>query len=247
MKKPIYKRWWFWLIVVCAAVSVGVSEFEEAIANPSVAMEVFWYAIIPILWGASMVIAAVCLLLLPIKKARKKDTQRTKQWLAGAFICVVATFIVICAYPTGEVVSNDDPVGSEVERTGNENQAADPADKEVDAIEVGSTKEKPLVITTDELAKEIEADIDAAKAKYNGKWIQITGKISDTSDGGVVYGYYIYGESSTTGYRGLKIICWCEDGPYSGSVMGDTKTFLGQILEVSTVNSTEIVDCEIVK
>lgn len=114
-------------------------------------------------------------------------------------------------------------------------------------ISLGSDKEHPYVITAEQLADEINRDISAAKAKYNGKWVKITGEISDTSDGGVVYGYYIYGKRATTGYTGLKIICWCDDGPYSGSVLGDTKTFLGQVREITTFNATEIGDCEIIK
>jgi len=124
-------------------------------------------------------------------------------------------------------------------------EAAAPA-VETSVPELGESKENPFVLTATELAAEIDADIDAAKEKYNGKWMQITGEISDTSDGGIIYGYYVYGESSLTGYRGLRIICWCEDGPYSGSVLGDTQTFLGQMREVTLVNATEIGDCEIV-
>ena len=106
------------------------------------------------------------------------------------------------------------------------------------------TKSNPFVLTSDELAAEINADITAAKEKYNNKWVQITGEISDTSDGGVCYGYYIYGKR---GGSGLRIVCWCDDGPYSGSVIGDMQTFLGQLREVTTVNATEIGDCKIIK
>lgn len=112
---------------------------------------------------------------------------------------------------------------------------------------IGEDKSNPFVLSADELVSEINADVKAAKQKYNGKWVKITGKITDTSDGGVSYGYYLYGESILTGYRGLRIVCWCDDGPYSGSVIGDTQTFVGQILEITTVNATEIVACERVK
>lgn len=122
-----------------------------------------------------------------------------------------------------------------------------PAEESEESSELGADKAHPYVLTVAELAEEINADIKAAKAKYNGKWIKITGEITDTTDGGVCYGYYLYGQRATTGYIGLKIICWCEDGPYSGSVLGDTQTFLGQVLEISTVNSTEIIDCERIK
>lgn len=67
---------------------------------------------------------------------------------------------------------------------------------------LGVNKEHPFVITASQFAEEINTDIDAAKEKYNGKWVKITGEITDTSDGGVAYGYYIYGQSTITGYRG---------------------------------------------
>ena len=111
---------------------------------------------------------------------------------------------------------------------------------------LGESRENPFVLTADELASEILEDIDAAKEKYNDKWIMITGTIQDTSDGGIMYGYYLYGKRSTTGYSGLSIMCWCEDGPYSGSVLGDTQTFVGQLRKITLVNVTEIADCEIV-
>lgn len=109
---------------------------------------------------------------------------------------------------------------------------------------VGSSRSNPIVITVAELANEINSDVEAAKDKYNGKWVRITGEIIDTSDSGTSYGYYLYGKSALTGYSGLRIMCWCGDGPYSGNVIGDTQTFTGKVLEISTVNITEIVACK---
>ena len=160
MKKPIYKRWWFWVLAVCIVIGGVISQFEE-------------------------------------EETAKKNEQTDKSTTQSASI--------------------------------------------------GSSKNNPYVLTVTELVKEIETDINTAKAKYNGKWVKITGEITDTSSGGGIYGYYLYGKRITTGYSGLRIICWCDNGPYSGSVLGDTQTFLGQIREITTFNATEIGDCEIVK
>lgn len=105
------------------------------------------------------------------------------------------------------------------------------------------TRGNPYIITAQELAKEINSDIDAAKEKYNGKWVKITGKITDFSDGGIIYGYYLYGKK---GASGLRIVCWC-DNQHKGSMIGSTYTFVGQLREVTTFNATEIGDCEVVK
>ena len=110
----------------------------------------------------------------------------------------------------------------------------------IDPFGVGATKNNPLVITADKLAEEIDIDAESAAQKYNNMWVKITGKITGTSDAGNMYGYYLYGKK---GESGLRIICWCDDGPYSGSVKGDTQTFIGYLREVSTVDTTDIGGC----
>jgi hypothetical protein len=110
----------------------------------------------------------------------------------------------------------------------------------------GESEEYPLIITADQLVNEINTDIKAAKEKYNGKWIQITGTVtyvSEYSIGGGLYGYYLYGKFAD---EGLKITCWMDDSKKRAYV-GETKTFLGIMREVTTVNNTEITKCKIVE
>ncbi len=112
----------------------------------------------------------------------------------------------------------------------------------VDKVD-GESEKYPLVITVEQLVNEINKDIQVAADKYNGKWVQITGKVTHISDGGDMYGYYLYGEK---GNSGLKITCWVTETKKSTSV-GQTKTFLGVMQEVTTVNNTEITKCTIVE
>lgn len=113
-------------------------------------------------------------------------------------------------------------------------------------IVVGSDRNRPYVITADELAQEIDTDIDAAKKKYNGKWVKITGVVTDYSrySSDDLSGYYLYGNY---GKDGLKIVCWQNKGAFKqNEKIGDACTCIGQVREISTVNSTEIGNCEIV-
>ena len=56
--------------------------------------------------------------------------------------------------------------------------------------------------------------------------------------------YFGYGEK---GGSGLRIVCWVNEKvlkPFDYT--GETHTFIGQVREITTVNATEIGDCEIV-
>ena len=199
-------------------------------------MEVIMFFFAPLVWAISSTCAVINLLLLAIKKICKKDVKKTKKRLVIAIICSVISLVTICVYGT---VSDDMTNVADENETTVETTIAAP-----NLVNVGGSKDNPFVLTADELADEIMDDIDAAKEKYNDKWVMITGTITDTSDGGIMYGYYLYGERATTGYTGLRIMCWCDDGPYSGSVIGDTQTFVGILREITTVNVTEIAECE---
>lgn len=66
-------------------------------------METLKYAIIPMFWAVSVIAVGVLLLSWLIKKARGKDTKKTKRKLAVAAGCVLVLFIVIATYtPHGE-------------------------------------------------------------------------------------------------------------------------------------------------
>ncbi len=114
-------------------------------------------------------------------------------------------------------------------------------------IVIGSDKYHPYILTVEEFSNELLTDFQAASEKYDGKWVKITGRVLDTSDAGTMYCYYIYGEEITTGYRGMRIICWCDDGPYSGSDMGSMRTFLGFVSIESSSDPIYVGGCEITR
>lgn len=204
-------------------------------------METLMYAVIPMLWAVSLIAVIVSLLSLLIKKARGKETKKTKRRLAFAAGLVLVTFIVIGTYmPEGE--SEDKPVVAD--KVGGEDREPDMVEPEPE-VEIGSAKENPFVLTADELAAEINADIDAAKAKYNGKWVKITGTVTDYSrySADDLSGYYLYGNY---GVEGLRIVCWQNKGAWKqNEKIGDVCTCVGQVREITTFNATEIGDCEI--
>lgn len=109
----------------------------------------------------------------------------------------------------------------------------------------GSSMSKPYILTAQELVAEINSNTDAAKVKYNGKWVQITGKVLGTHNVAGMTNFYLHGEK---GGSGLKIVCWVnKEVPKPFDYKGETHTFLGKMREVTTVNATEIGDCEIVE
>ena len=110
----------------------------------------------------------------------------------------------------------------------------------------GISSKYPLVVTVEAFANEIYADINAAGDKYNGKWVEITGRVTDYSryNGSSLSGYYLYG-----GYAkdGLKIVCWQNKGDDTQfTKVGRVCTCIGLVREVSTFNATEIANCQIV-
>ncbi len=111
--------------------------------------------------------------------------------------------------------------------------------------EPGSSRSVPIVVTASHFASEINSNTDAAKAKYNGKWVQIAGKVLSAHNVAGMTSFYLYGEK---GGSGLRVVCWVNEEvlkPFD--YRGETHTFMGQVREVSTVNSTEIGNCEIIE
>ena len=106
------------------------------------------------------------------------------------------------------------------------------------------TNSNPGKITITDLVSEINEDIDNAKDKYNEKWVEITGEVKNAYTVAGMTGYYLYGDR---GDAGLRIICWVDGDIYSGSVVGKTFTFIGQVREITTFNATEIGDCRIIE
>ena len=111
--------------------------------------------------------------------------------------------------------------------------------------EPGSSRSTPIVVTSSQFANEIKSNTDAAKTKYNGKWVQITGQVLSAHNIAGMTSFYLYGEK---GGSGLRVVCWVNEEvlkPFD--YRGETHTFIGQVREVSTVNSTEIGNCEIIE
>lgn len=208
-------------------------------------MEIIKYALIPMAWAVSSLYIVFGSISLLVRLIQKKDARKTCKRIIVAFLLSIIALAVIGSYNSTEEDYTTSSGQEEMEVISTEPTEIIAATDEVsDYVTLGESRDNPFILTADELADEISEDIDAAKEKYNDKWVMITGTIQDTSDGGVMYGYYLYGKRSTTGYRGLSIMCWCDDGPYSGSVIGDTQTFLGKLREITTVNVTEIAECE---
>ena len=111
--------------------------------------------------------------------------------------------------------------------------------------EPGSSRSVPIVVTASQFANEIKSNTDTAKTKYNGKWVQITGKVLSAHNVAGMTSFYLHGEK---GGSGLRVVCWVNKEvlkPFD--YKGETHTFVGQVREVSTANSTEIGDCEIIE
>lgn len=111
--------------------------------------------------------------------------------------------------------------------------------------EPGSSRSNPIVVTVSQFANEIKSNADTAKTKYNGKWVQITGEVLGAHNVAGMTSFYLYGEK---GGSGLRVVCWVNEEvlkPFD--YRGETHTFVGQVREVSTVNSTEIGNCEIIE
>ena len=106
------------------------------------------------------------------------------------------------------------------------------------------TSGNPGKVTVEQLVSEINSNKDAAKAKYNEKWIEITGKVLDADNVAGMTRFYLYGEH---GGSGLRIVCWVnKDMLKPFEYQGEVHTFLGQVREITTVNATEIGDCQII-
>ena len=103
--------------------------------------------------------------------------------------------------------------------------------------------ETDYVISIEELVDEINADINAAKLKYNDTRIEITGSVTFISESAGMTGFYLYG---TRGGEGLNITCWVYDDSEQDTShisVGDKITFIGTLREVTTFNNTEIGEC----
>lgn len=178
------------------------------------------------------------LLVLIVKMIRKKPTKKTLIILAVAF-AVFATCMTLDTDSNEDVDTNADVV-----------ETTKPSDTTEDTEqaqgEPGDSKDNPIVVTVEEFVNEINNDVDAAKLKYNEKWIKITGQVTDYSryNSDSLSGFYLYGNY---GDDKLKVVCWQNKGELKPfEKVGDTCTCTGIVREVTTVNATEIGDCVIV-
>ena len=194
------------------------------------------------------------LLVLIVKMIRKNPTKKILIILAVAF-AVFATCMTLDTDSNEDIDTNADVVET-TDSANSDNsdntkvEATKPSDATEDAEqtqgEPGDSKDNPIVVTVEEFINEINNDVDAAKLKYNEKWIEITGKVTDYSryNSDSLSGFYLYGDY---GDDKLRVVCWQNKGelkPFER--VGDTCTCTGIVREVTTVNATEIGDCVIV-
>ena len=105
-------------------------------------------------------------------------------------------------------------------------------------------KENPGKVTVEQFVSDIKSNKDAAAAKYNEKWIEITGKVLEARNVAGMTSFYLHTEKDGSG---LRVVCWVNDEvlkPFD--YIGETHTFLGQVREIATANATEIGDCTII-
>ena len=191
------------------------------------------------------------LLVLIVKMIRKKPTKKILIILAVAF-AVFATCMTLDTDSNEDIDTNADVVET-TDSANSDNtkvEATKPSDTTEDTEqtqgEPGDSKDNPIVVTVEEFVNEINNDVDAAKLKYNEKWIEITGKVTDYSryNSDSLSGFYLYGDY---GDDKLRVVCWQNKGELKPfEKIGDTCTCTGIVREVTTVNATEIGDCVIV-
>ncbi len=108
---------------------------------------------------------------------------------------------------------------------------------------IGSSRSNPIKVTVEQLVYEININQDAAKAKYNGQYVEITGQVLEASNVAGMTRFCFYGR---TGEPGLRIVCWVNKELNTYGYQGGILTLRGCVREVTTVNATEIGSCEIV-
>jgi len=170
----------------------------------------------------------------------------------AVLICIAAFFVVGIGTGTlleqeekESVVLNEEaireiPPENEVTTTTKEKEVVTAPE-----TEPGDSRTNPIVVTVSQFANEINSNTDTTKTKYNGKWVQITGKVLSAHNVAGMTSFYLHGEK---GGSGLRIVCWVNKEvlkPFD--YRGETHTFIGQVREVSTANSTEIGNCEIIE
>ena len=193
----------------------------------------------PALFGVlSFFVWVASLLVLIVKMIRKKPTKKI-------LIILVVAFAVFATCMTLDTDSNEDiDTNADVVETTKPSDTTE--NTEQTQGEPGDSKDNPIVVTVEEFVNEINNDVDAAKLKYNEKWIEITGKVTDYSryNSDSLSGFYLYGDY---GDDKLKVVCWQNKGELKPfEKVGDTCTCTGIVREVTTVNATEIGDCVIV-
>ena len=163
----------------------------------------------------------------------------------AVLICTTALLLTGCEEESVTETSEQETTSDEVVETSEPVPTVTPTPTEEPVKEPGSSRNNPIVVTSSQFANEIKSNTDTAKTKYNGKWVQITGKVLSAHDVAGMTSFYLYGEK---GGSGLKVVCWINEEvlkPFD--YKGETHTFIGQVREVSTANSTEIGNCKIIE
>ena len=191
---------------------------------------------------------SVTLLIVPIKKWQDL-IGKVIDGKVKALIVVFLFLIMIPIVPTDGSTTENGPDNSPTSTTNSTSEDIRPTDggdiqNTLPIISrPGDTLDDPIVVTVDEFANDINTDISLAKDRYDGKYIRITGEIKQIVDGGIMTGYYLYGNR---GDDGLRVVCWKDGDPQKDVLEGKPYTFLGVIREITTTNATEIAECVIV-
>ena len=209
-----------------------------------------------VLFALGIVALPVVWLIILIKKKNRKHIGK------AILICVICyiingiaigelsetkeeTNVVTSTEETQTPVVTEEPIKEAEKLPETKTSEPVPEVKEEKPVAPLGSSSNPIVVTSSQFANEIKSNTDTTKTKYNGKWVQITGKVLSAHNVAGMTSFYLHGEK---GGSGLRVVCWVNEEvlkPFD--YRGETHTFIGQVREVSTVNSTEIGNCEIIE
>ena len=206
----------------------------------------------------SIVCTCILAFVLIVALLRRKNAKKWAKRFGFSFLCIFLSFalgITLAAITSDEDEAKDSTsstiASSSETQTETTIETCTPSTETVEpneTIEVsnepGENWRNPIIVTVEEFANEIKADISAASDKYNGKWIQITGRVTDYSryNSSSLSGYYLYGKYAQ---EGLRVVCWQnKKAEQQFLYVGRMCVCIGKVSELS-ISTTELVNCDI--
>lgn len=182
-------------------------------------------------------------------RSSERGKPRTWPYVIAVFFAAVIVSMYLPEKTAVEVVAQQPTPAMTVEPTRTpeptSTPTATPTPEPTATPAPGESRETAYVLTVDEFVKEIKKNKKAAAEKYNGKYVELTGKITDISViGDSITGYYVYGKRLG---KGLNITCWVYDSISLDLFTGKKATFQGIVREITTVHNTELGECVIIK